>query len=731
MDGSPQKHIVQVGESLYLIAKNYGLTVAELKQLNPLASSNLRVGQELIVGKGKGEVTAPPENNIHIVKSGETLYSIARQYGITTLQLIKLNSLISNVLKIGQILKVKEDPEDIVPKDIPEFYFVQKGDSLFNIAKMFGLQVANLMDMNQLKSGALSIGQKIRLVAPLKEPQNAEQEPTTVHTAPEEYQLHIVEKGESLYTLARKFGISIVEIKELNNLKSDMIRIGQGLKIPKQPIDNQNNTNIEIIEEPNKMTQEIIEEKPLEPEKVEINLPNVIVSNDPFYAVDVAQLPGQIKAIIAARKIFKLEAENGVDLFSPGLRGPVGRNHVNRPEDLEKVQARLVALKMLDGQHHESPEEIRKKHGGGAITANYIPRTIEAIERFQNAYNVRFWIEHSHRVTMMQTNSFTPGVVVPNDITFKFLKEYTQYKLVFPHPQNEQDLIVSFDNFPRSNFTKNYQGVSYIGSSRPEIPLSVFSRLGLNENLANALKFVSRNEGNFDAINSYDEGIFSYGFIQFAGNGGGLAPLLATIKHKAPKLYEDFFQKFGIDVDFSLENGLLKNTRIVVINPYDKGGKYIVYGKEAEQVLSLDKQLYGVFIRAGHHLPIITLQIDSAIQNFVKPALGIRLHLLIGTLNINEVLITDLISSPMGLALLVDLTVNRWTIQTRDIFRDAIEKVAIREKYQTEAEIRTIDEKKVLEQILADAQFKRDELLIKRVGLVLRSGLSSMKIKIK
>jgi LysM repeat protein len=726
MNSTSSKHIVQVGESLYTIAKKYNLTVAELKQLNPLASSNLRVGQELVITTALSQGTAPPEATEHIVKSGDTLYSIAREYEVTVAHLLKLNHLTSHNLKIGQRLKVRDRSSENKPTT-PEIHIVERGDSLHTIAQHYGMSVTELMAINQLNMGTLAVGQKLKVInkptlkpAELTNPQNSD------------YQEYTVEKGESLYAIARKFSLSINELKNFNQLNSDMLRVGQLLKIPaKKPMTDANqNPEIKALE--SKTTETKTNNiNPQVSDNQEIILktnPEPIIPEptpEPVYG----GLPAQVKAILEARKIFQLEAVSGVEIFDTPLRGPVGRNHVNRPEDLAKVQARLIQLKVLAENHQETPEVLLKKYGNGAITSNYIPQTIEAIEKFQNQFRVRFWIEHSSRVAMLQTNSFTSGVIIPNDVTYKVLREFTQYRLTFLHPQTNQSMTVQFENFPRSAFTKYYLGVSFSGSSNPEIPLNVFARLGLNETLAKALKFVARNEGNFDVINSYDEGIFSYGFIQFAGNGGGFAPLLASIKHKAPKLFEEFFQKFGIDVEYSVFDEAIRTAKMIVINPYDKGGKYIAEGLEAERVIRSDQQLYGVFIRAGHHLPIITLQIDAAIKAYVQPALQIKLNIIAGTLNLSNVAITDFVQSPMGLALLIDLTVNRWTTQTRDILRDAIEKVALRNKIVTEKDLRQIDEKQIAEQILADANLKRDEILVRRLQALLTSGLSSDKKK--
>lgn len=98
-------HKVQSGESLYIIAEKYGVTVSDLKEANNLTSNNLKAGQKLKVPKAKqAESTATAST--HTVKSGESLYIIAEKYGITIDELKKANSLKNNKIKPGQKLTI-------------------------------------------------------------------------------------------------------------------------------------------------------------------------------------------------------------------------------------------------------------------------------------------------------------------------------------------------------------------------------------------------------------------------------------------------------------------------------------------------------------------------------------------------------------------------------------------------------------------------------------------------
>lgn len=114
-------HKVKKGETLYAIARKYNITLDDIYKLNAgFDYNNIKVGQEIVIGYDKskeGKViykvdenahTDPSNNDVYYVKKGDTLYSIAKKNGLTVSELKHLNNLHSNVLKIGQRLKLKK-----------------------------------------------------------------------------------------------------------------------------------------------------------------------------------------------------------------------------------------------------------------------------------------------------------------------------------------------------------------------------------------------------------------------------------------------------------------------------------------------------------------------------------------------------------------------------------------------------------------------------------------------
>ena len=156
-------YVVKKGDSLWSIGKKYGLSVDEIKRLNSLTSNMLSIGQTL-------KLSGYPitNNDIYIVKNGDTLYSIAARYGISVDDLKNYNNLSSNSLSVGQQLYIPtgQDASDLIGTDY-DTYVVQPGDSLFSIANTYNTSVSNLRDINNLTSDTLVVGQQ--LLVPINE----------------------------------------------------------------------------------------------------------------------------------------------------------------------------------------------------------------------------------------------------------------------------------------------------------------------------------------------------------------------------------------------------------------------------------------------------------------------------------------------------------------------------------------------------------------------------------
>lgn len=151
---SQRNYIVKKGDTLYSIAQRYNITVDELKKQNQLSTNQLTIGQSLIL----------PSTSFatYTVQKGDTLYKIASQYNTTVDILKKINNLSSNILSIGQKIKLPSTEIINIPASL-ETYTVKSGDTLYSIAKKFDTTVDKIKSQNSLSADALTVGQMLKI----------------------------------------------------------------------------------------------------------------------------------------------------------------------------------------------------------------------------------------------------------------------------------------------------------------------------------------------------------------------------------------------------------------------------------------------------------------------------------------------------------------------------------------------------------------------------------------
>ena len=147
---SGTRYTVKAGDSLYLIAQRYGITVNSLKSANNLSSDYLIVGKVLTIPSGNTASSASLSS--HKVTSGESLYLIAQKYGVTVEALKQANKLSSNNIMVGQVLTIpaKESSTSTGSSS----HLVKTGDTLYLISKQYGISLDDLLKANNLSSSA-------------------------------------------------------------------------------------------------------------------------------------------------------------------------------------------------------------------------------------------------------------------------------------------------------------------------------------------------------------------------------------------------------------------------------------------------------------------------------------------------------------------------------------------------------------------------------------------------
>lgn len=151
----------------------------------------------------------------HTVQSGDTLWKLSNTYNLSINQLMEWNQLKSSTIVVGQKLKVNGTEQTST-------YTVKSGDSLWKIAQQHGISVIDLKNINGLSSDRIYPGQKLKLKV------SSGGAPSTPNTNQSTY---TVQSGDSLWLIASKHQLSVAQLKNINNLTTDVIRPGQVLKV--------------------------------------------------------------------------------------------------------------------------------------------------------------------------------------------------------------------------------------------------------------------------------------------------------------------------------------------------------------------------------------------------------------------------------------------------------------------------------------------------------------------
>lgn len=292
---------------------------------------------------------------------------------------------------------------------------------------------------------------------------------------------------------------------------------------------------------------------------------------------------------------------------------------------------------------------------------------------------------------------------------------FNRYFLTVPLPGGGQVVANMRDNLTNSAHMVYPQGIMYAGQSRIELSTATIQSVGLSVAQAKALQYVSTHEGSFDAINSYDKAIFSYGFIQFTGAaavGASLNRVLASMEANAPNAFQNIFKRVGIDTE-----GVGKNALVTVLD--DNGSKRS--GDNAWLYIQRNVPLYGAFIQAGFESSLVREQLRMANELYVQPALNFKLNVTVGGINISVPRLNDILTSEAAMTIVIALAINQGNGGMSRIVADAVSRVATQRRLNSLSTLRQINEREVFETVVANST---DPRVRDRTTGVLNSGLS-------
>ncbi|MBN8587333.1 MAG: LysM peptidoglycan-binding domain-containing protein [Rhodothermia bacterium] len=259
LDGT--KHIVQKGETLFSIAKKYGLSLSDLRQINNLKNFRLDAGGVLNIKKGStsSASTLPPTAEptptaspsvpsttstttgttstsnkvLHTVKPGETLYAISRRYGLSIQQVKTMNNLPDNTVKLGQVLTIEGvNLETVARKSMQQ----RSGIAATGSRRTGGIigvddQSDPVATGSRRTGGIIGVDDQSDPVATGSRRTGGiigvdDQQQTT--TPPGTY---VVKTGDTIFSIAQRHKLTPAMLRRLNGLRNDKITVGQVLKV--------------------------------------------------------------------------------------------------------------------------------------------------------------------------------------------------------------------------------------------------------------------------------------------------------------------------------------------------------------------------------------------------------------------------------------------------------------------------------------------------------------------
>ncbi|WP_242926843.1 LysM peptidoglycan-binding domain-containing protein [Pontibacter vulgaris] len=200
-----------------------------------------------------GSINSAVRSTRHVVKQGETLYSISKMYAVAVSDITTWNNLGDQPLKMGQELLIaepqsapalKQETSVVTEQDAPfgsqMIHTVAAGETLYQISKKYNVTLDELKKWNNLPDNAIKLGQELRVKAPVSEDESPILEETTPVKAPETSTAnsatvyHTVGTGESMYQISRKYGVTIKDIMDWNKKSDFNVKPGEKLLIRKK-----------------------------------------------------------------------------------------------------------------------------------------------------------------------------------------------------------------------------------------------------------------------------------------------------------------------------------------------------------------------------------------------------------------------------------------------------------------------------------------------------------------
>ena len=248
---------VRRGENLRAIALRYGINVYELRDWNNIHGNKIAAGKKIriLAAKNSNYIASNEKNSNktsvykYRVKRGDSISEIALKFGVSVVNLKKWNSLTSNTLNAGKSLKIFSESKtsslgDNTVKNSANinYYKIKAGETIAAIATRYNVSVSSIKKWNNLQGNKIIAGTNLKIYSDAGINDISDNNSTTKNktdqikksgkkTVKKSEDFYSVKRGDSLFAIAKKYGITVEDLRSMNKLKGNKLNQGQKLKI--------------------------------------------------------------------------------------------------------------------------------------------------------------------------------------------------------------------------------------------------------------------------------------------------------------------------------------------------------------------------------------------------------------------------------------------------------------------------------------------------------------------